>query len=70
MFALYPGINGSINVRLLKLILFASFTSCALITVDAQDKLGHLKEWVGRYPTDKATKPHREFVKLDLRQVI
>lgn len=51
-------------MRLVKLISLVAFTSCALITVNAQDKLGYLKEWVGKYPADNATKPHRALLKL------
>jgi hypothetical protein len=44
----------SLSISLL-LILFAS--------TRAQEKLGYLRTWVGKYPTYNVTKPHREFLK-------
>ncbi len=42
---------------------------CFVSIVDAQDKLGHLRSWVGKYPTYNDAKPHREFLKLpEIRQ--
>src|SRR4030095_17135546 len=59
----------STGVKLFKLILLITFSFCALVSVNAQDKLGNLKEWVGKYPTYNDTKPHREFLKLpEVRQ--
>src|SRR5262245_4317574 len=37
---------------------------CASSTAIAQSKLGHLKEWVGKYPTFNDFKPRREFLNL------
>src|SRR6266550_154618 len=51
-------------MRLLKFISVIAFTACSLTVVNAQEKLGHLKVWVGKYPTYKNTKPRREFLKL------
>lgn len=58
-----------INMWLFKSISVITLTACSLIAVNAQDTLGHLKEWVGKYPTYNSTKPRREFLKLpEVRQ--
>ena len=42
------------------LILLGSISPTAI----AQGKFGHLKEWVGKYPTFNDFRPRREFLKL------
>src|SRR5262245_26629278 len=42
------------------IVLLCCFSSTAI----ARGKLGHLKEWVGKYPTYNYFKPRREFLKL------
>src|SRR5215216_3278289 len=51
-------------MRLFKPILVIAFGLSALTTVNAQEKLGHLRHWVGKYPSYDDTKPHRDFLKL------
>jgi hypothetical protein len=38
------------------------------VTLMAQGKFRHLKDWVGKYPTFNDTKPHKEFLKLPVIQ--
>jgi hypothetical protein len=46
------------------LLTFLVLLGCVSPVAVAQANLGHLKEWVGKYPTNNDLKPHREFLKL------
>jgi hypothetical protein len=51
-------------MRLSKLTLLITFTACSLSTTNAQERLGHLREWVGKYPSYNNRKAPRDFLKL------
>jgi hypothetical protein len=56
-------------MRSMKFIGAFILAHCLLSAAGAQERLDHLKGWVGKYPTYNDTKPHREFLKLpEVRQ--
>jgi hypothetical protein len=56
-------------MKLLKTFSSIVLLLCLLSATDAQDRLSHLRSWVGKYPTYNDTKPHQEFLKLpEIRQ--
>lgn len=51
-------------MRQSRLIVALVLLGCVNPPAMSQGKLGHLKEWAGKYPTYNDTKPRREFLKL------
>ncbi|HEX8649835.1 MAG TPA: hypothetical protein VF708_03270 [Pyrinomonadaceae bacterium] len=51
-------------MKLLKTFASLVLVYCCFYSVHAQDKLGHLRSWAGKYPTYKGSRPRRQFLKL------
>jgi hypothetical protein len=51
-------------MRHFRLVTTLVLLGCVSLPATAQVKLGHLKEWVGKYPTYSGSKPRKEFLRL------
>jgi hypothetical protein len=51
-------------MMLSKMTLLITLTACVLSNSNAQEKLGHLREWVGKYPSYNNIKAPKDFLRL------